>query len=209
MTKSVPDELTGDMPGEDGSEIELTDADILDAMQHIPGYLDISTDDFRSIYHLAHRHALERLFTDVTAGRLMRSPVVPLRSGVTLDIAARALADSGFKGLPVVDEAGGVIGMLTETDFLERLQVGNFLELLLKMLEGSFEFAISCHETTVGVAMTRQVVTVSKDAGSLEILEAFHRHSGRSMPVVDKDGKLLGLLLKKDFLAAYKLKDTQ
>ena len=39
----------------------LTDADILDAMQHIPGYLDISTDDFRVIYHLAWRHAAARL----------------------------------------------------------------------------------------------------------------------------------------------------
>jgi CBS domain-containing membrane protein len=42
-------------------EPELTDVDILDAMQHIPGYLDISTEDFRIIYHLAWRHAVERL----------------------------------------------------------------------------------------------------------------------------------------------------
>jgi len=43
------------------SEIELSDEDILDAMQHIPGYLDISTEDFRIIYHLAWQHALARL----------------------------------------------------------------------------------------------------------------------------------------------------
>jgi CBS domain-containing membrane protein len=42
-------------------EPELTDADILDAMQHIPGYLDISTEDFRVIYHLAWQHAVARL----------------------------------------------------------------------------------------------------------------------------------------------------
>lgn len=42
-------------------EPELSDEDILDAMQHIPGYLDISTEDFRVIYHLAWRHAVERL----------------------------------------------------------------------------------------------------------------------------------------------------
>ena len=42
-------------------EPELTDEDILDAMQHIPGYLDISTEDFRTIYHLAWRHAVARL----------------------------------------------------------------------------------------------------------------------------------------------------
>jgi hypothetical protein len=42
-------------------EPELSDEDILDAMAHIPGYLDISTEDFRVIYHLAWRHAVERL----------------------------------------------------------------------------------------------------------------------------------------------------
>ncbi|MHB1429302.1 MAG: hypothetical protein ACYC5U_03940 [Rhodocyclaceae bacterium] len=47
--------------GLDSDEIELSDEDILDAMQHIPGYLDISTEDFRIIYHLAWQHAMERL----------------------------------------------------------------------------------------------------------------------------------------------------
>lgn len=42
-------------------EPELSDEDILDAMDHIPGYLDISTEDFRVIYHLAWRHAVARL----------------------------------------------------------------------------------------------------------------------------------------------------
>jgi CBS-domain-containing membrane protein len=47
--------------GLDSDEIELSDEDILAAMQRIPGYLDISTEDFRIIYHLAWQHAMERL----------------------------------------------------------------------------------------------------------------------------------------------------
>lgn len=42
-------------------ECELTDEDILEAMRGIPGYIDISTEDFRQIYRLAWRHALQRL----------------------------------------------------------------------------------------------------------------------------------------------------
>ena len=194
--------------GEDTPEIELTDDDILDAMQHIPGYLDITTEDFRSIYHLAHRHALERMFVGVTAGRLMRRAIEPLRPDTTLDLAARSIADSGYKGLPVVDANGYVIGMLTENDYLKRLKAENFLELLLKMLEDSFEFTHRCHETAVSVAMTQPVVTVGQGAGFLEILDAFHQHAGRSMPVTGADGRLIGLLLRKDFFAAYKLKES-
>jgi hypothetical protein len=42
-------------------ELELSDEDILDAMAHISGYIDISTEDFRIIYHLAWKHAVARL----------------------------------------------------------------------------------------------------------------------------------------------------
>ena len=209
MKKSVPNDSKEDFQDENSSEIELTDVDILDAMQHIPGYIDISTEDFRKIYHLAHQHATERLIVDISAGSLMRNPIVPLLQHTMLDIAARTLADSGYKGLPVVDAGRRVIGMLTETDFLRRLRVGNFLELLLNMLEDTFEFAHSWHETPVSAAMTKSVVTISLNAGSQEILEAFHRHKGHSMPVVDIDGKLLGLLLKKDVFAAFKLKESE
>ena len=208
MTQNLPDDLTGVLVGEKSPELELTDDDILDAMQHIPGYLDISTEDFRSIYHLAFRHALERMFVGVTAGRLMRRSIEPLQPDTTLDKAARTLADSGYKGLPVVDANGYVIGMLTETDFLKRLKAGSFLELLLRMLEDSFEFTHRCHETPVSAAMTQPVVTVSQNASFPEIVKAFHRHGGRSMPVTGTDGRLLGLLLKKDFLAACQLKES-
>lgn len=45
------------------TELELTDEDILDAMAHLPGYIDISTEDFRAIYHLAWQHAAARLLS--------------------------------------------------------------------------------------------------------------------------------------------------
>jgi len=190
-------------------EIELTDADILDAMQHIPGYLDISTEDFRTIYHLAHRHAVERLLGNFSAANLMRTGIEPLLGNMPLDEAAKALVRSGYKALPVVDEKGCVIGMLTESDFLRRLKVGTFLELLLSMLDGAFEFKHRCHETPVSAAMTAPAVTVARDAGFGEVIAAFHKHEGRSLPVVESDGRLLGLLLRKDFIAAYHLENIQ
>jgi len=42
-------------------ELELSDEDILDALAHVSGYIDISTEDFRTVYHLAWRHAVARL----------------------------------------------------------------------------------------------------------------------------------------------------
>lgn len=190
-------------------EMELTDGDILDAMQHIPGYLDISTDDFRTIYHLAHRHAVGRLFGNFSAESLMRVGIEPLYPGMHLDEAAKALVRSGYKALPVVDENGRVVGILTENDFLRRLNVETFLQLLLSMLDEAFELKHRCHETPVSEAMTSPAITVGKDAGFAETIAAFHRHDGRSIPVVDNDGRLLGLLLRKDFISAYHLENLQ
>ena len=71
----------------DPPELALSDEDILDAMRQIPGYLDITTQDFRAIYHLAHNHALDRLFRQVCVGALMRTDVRPLHAGIRLDEA--------------------------------------------------------------------------------------------------------------------------
>jgi CBS-domain-containing membrane protein len=198
-----------DSDGDEVPEMELTDGDILDAMQHIPGYLDITTEDFRTIYHLAHRHAVGRVFGNVRAGNLMRLGIDPLLPDIPLDQAAKALVRSGYKGLPVVDATGRVIGMLTESDFLRRLKVDTFLELLLSMLDEAFELKHRCHETPVSEAMTAPAVTLTRDAGFGEIISAFHQHDGRSIPVVDSDGRLLGLLLRKDFFTAYNLENSR
>ena len=195
------DDTAAHTPPGEAQELELADEDILDAMQHIPGYLDITTGDFRELYHLAHRHAIDRLLGGLRAQALMR-PVAALAPGMMLDEAARALVASGVKAMPVTDPEGRVLGMLTETDFLRRLKAGSFLELLLRVLGDIDSFTHRCHETPVSAAMSAPAVTVLADAGFREIAQAFHRHAGRGTPVVDAAGRLAGLLLRKDFLAA-------
>ncbi|MDD5250839.1 MAG: CBS domain-containing protein [Rhodocyclaceae bacterium] len=204
--KSPNDENAAAGSGEqDPPELELCDEDILDAMRHIPGYLDISTEDFRAVYHLAHRHAVERLFGRIRARGLMHAGIPSLAPDMMLDEAARALVRSGYKSLPVVDGQGNVVGMLTETDFLRRLQADQFLELLLRLIDDSCEVTHRCHETPVSAAMTAPAISVGIDAGFREIMAAFRRHPGRSVPVLDEHGRVCGLLLRKDFLAAFSL----
>ena len=200
-----PDAIRSD--DDDVLELDLSDEDILDAMRHIPGYVDISTEDFRIIYHLAHGHALERLFRRVRAGEIMRTDIEPLHPDTRLDEAARSLAEQRRKSLPVVDHDGRVIGMLTETDFLRRLKAKTFLELLLRLVADQGNFTHRCHETPVREAMTAPAVTVGVDTGFREIISAFHTHEGRSMPVVDAQDRLQGLLLRKDFVKTYHLED--
>ena len=181
-------------------ELELSDEDILDAMRRIPGYIDITTSDFREVYRLAQTHALDRHFDSIRAGTLMRIGARPLRPDMRMDEAARTLVEQEMKSLPVVDGAGGVIGVLTESDFLHRLQSDSCLGLLLRLVEDPASFSHRCHETPVAAAMTAPAVTVAEDAGFRQILAAFRAHPGRSMPVTGADGRLRGILLRKDFI---------
>lgn len=189
--------------GNDGvPELELSDDDILDAMRDIPGYLDISTEDFRQVYHIAHRHALGRVFKDLRATQLMCTDIEPLRPDTMLDKAAATMARQGLKGLPVVDDGNRVTGILTETDYLRWLNADTFLELLLRLIGAAEDLDTQCHETPVSKIMTTRVITLGADSSFNTIVGAFHAHEGRGMPVVDSSGKLLGMLLRKDFLGA-------
>jgi hypothetical protein len=43
------------------AELEFSDQDIFEAMRELPDNLDISTEDFRALYHCAYRHAQTRV----------------------------------------------------------------------------------------------------------------------------------------------------
>lgn len=183
-----------------GFGIELTDEDCYDAMQRIPGYLDISLEDFREVYRLALDHATERLLGGVRARDLMAPRPLALSPDLPLDQAVRELAAQRLKGAPVVDGAGRVIGMLSETDLLRRLGAGTCLGLLVRHLDGDAALDRCCHEGRVRDLMTAPAVCIAADAVIQDIATAFRAHPGRRMPVVDAKGRLLGMLARKDLL---------
>jgi CBS domain-containing membrane protein len=183
-------------------ELTLDDADILQAMRLIPGYIDITTDDFRIIYHLAHTQAVARLSRGLSARTLMRTGISPLAPATPLPQAARAFVTQGLKSLPVTDSEGQVLGILTETDVLRALGAGSILELLLHLLEAAGRLDPGCRDWTTQTLMTTPAITVPEEAGLPALLAAFRRHPGRAMPVVDDLERCTGLLLRKDFLTA-------
>lgn len=97
------------------------------------------------------------------------------------------------------------MGILSETDVLRRLGVDTFLGLMLRPSGQQTDGERILREETVGSAMTQPAATVTADADFSSILRAFRSHGGRRLPVVDEEGKLLGLLARKDFIAAYPL----
>ena len=187
--------------------LELDDEDVLDAMRQISGYLDISTEDFRALYRLAHAHARQRLLRGLRAADLMLVGIRPLAPDWSLHDSAESLVEQGLKALPVVAADGNVAGMLTETDFLGCFGERSWLQLLLRLDTASPADIARCRDTRVAAVMSAPAVCIDERARAPEMLSAFRRHAGRSMPVIGTAGRLRGLLLRKVLLHAAHLDD--
>jgi CBS-domain-containing membrane protein len=185
-----------------GPQLELSDEDVYEAMSHLSGYVDITTEDFREIYRLAFDHALGRVLNVVTAGEVMTPDVLTVRPGMPLEAAALAMAERGAKAAPVVDAESRVVGMLSETDLLRHLGADTFARFLVRFAAdpGSVQHAL--RETLVASFMASPAVTVREDAPFSTLLQVFKRTPVSRLPVVDETGVLVGMLTRKDFMSA-------
>ena len=185
--------------------VELSDEDIYDAMSHISGYVDITTEDFRKIYHLAFRHAVESLTSRICARDVMTPGLQAVRPQMALDEAAEIMARQGLKSIPVVDSDNRVVGVLSEADYLKRLGVDTFTGFLIQLLDNPGRICEECHQTTVASVMSTPPVTVPEDANFQTLMQTFKLHPVRRVPVVDGAGKLQGIIARKDFISACRL----
>lgn len=179
---------------------ELTEDDIAGAMRDIAGYLDISPQDFRELYRASATHALARLAGNPMARSLMRTGGPALEPHQYLPEAVSQMASHGVKSAAVVDRTSKVIGILTESDVLRQLKVSSALALLVRLSEEPEAIQQCCSRVRVDAVMTSPAQTLRVDATLREMAAAFHRHGGRSMPVVDIAGRLLGMLARKDLI---------
>lgn len=179
---------------------ELTEEDVAEAMREIPGYLDISPQDFRELYRASATHALARLAGHPMARSLMRVGGPALEPHQYLPEAVRAMAAHRVKSAAVVDRTSKVIGILTETDVLRQLQVSSALGLLARLADEPESIGRCCKGVRVDAVMSTPVHSLRVDATLREMAAAFHRHGGRTMPVVDVSGRLLGILARKDLI---------
>jgi CBS domain-containing membrane protein len=196
----MPDNLT-DFP----AGIELKDEDIYEAMKGIPGYLDITPGDFKELYSLAYRHALERLGREVAAAEIMTIDVVTVAPDTPVAEVAGAMGRRGVSGVPVVDAGQKVVGMISEKDFLTRMGVQNaknFMSLVAGCLKTKGCVALPLKAALAGDIMNSPAVTVTPDTPVKDIARLLTQKSINRVAVTDPDGRLLGLVSRGDIVKA-------
>ena len=136
----------------------------------------------------------------------------PSRRAETLKETAQLLADTGISGMPVVGDDGNVVGVISEADILfkerspERRRGGSFAWLFFPdMIENEAKL----DARTAGEAMSSPAVTIGPNRPVGEAAARMLDESVNRLPVVDEDGKLIGIVTRADLVRAFTRSDSE
>jgi len=114
---------------------------------------------------------------------LMASEVISVHRETSLRDAARLMVEKGISGLPVTDEDGSLVGVISEGDFL-RKEVDRGDLMGRGLLGVLFDNRDSLAEAeTVGEVMAENLFTVSPDATLVEAARTMTTHAVKRLPV--------------------------
>jgi len=182
---------------------EIADEDIFAAMKEISGYLDITPGDFKEVYHLAFRHARERLLRTAKAREIMTRDVAAVRADSPLQEVAELMARRGVSGVPVLDTADRVVGVISEKDFLKSMSSGeitSFMGVVAQCLQEKGCKALGIRRGKAADLMSAPAVTVAEDTRVLEIVKLFKERGINRAPVLDAQDRLAGIVSRGDLL---------
>ncbi len=184
----------------------ISEEDILKAMKDIPGHLDISPGDFQEIFQFAYRHAVARIMDTWKAADIMTIEVHCVELAMDLRQAATFLADKKISGAPVVDGEGKVVGVVSEKDFLARMGVGkaaSFMQIIAHCLNNKGCVTTSLHNHGIGEIATTPAITAGPDMTVGAISTIFIDKRINRLPIVDSDGRPLGIVTRTDLINSY------
>lgn len=140
------------------------------------------------------------------AHQIMTRKVVTVTPEHTVSQAAGLMLQNHISGLPVVDKAGAVIGIVSEGDFLRRSEIGTPRKQnrLLSFIFGhgrEAEDYVREHGRKISEVMTSSPITIGEDSPLSEIASVMERNKIKRVPVVC-DGKLVGIVSRSNLLQA-------
>ncbi len=143
--------------------------------------------------------------TKIVADIMTPNPVV-VEAKTLLNDAIKLLAEGHFSGLPVVDEEGKLVGILSETDLMwqetgvETPPYITFLDSVI-YLKNPARYEKEIHKAlgqTVGDVMSEKPISVKPDQLVREAAKLMHSKDIRRLAVVNEEHKVVGILTRGD-----------
>jgi CBS domain-containing protein len=137
---------------------------------------------------------------------VMVSPVITVKPSASVREVAQIFIDKGISAVPVVDDQGKVVGIVSEGDLLHRQEAGterrrsSWLQLLTGKETLAAEY-VKAHARMVADVMTRDVITAAPDTPLHEIASTLEKRGIKRVPIVSK-GQLVGLVSRANLIQA-------
>src|ERR1700744_1047396 len=140
------------------------------------------------------------------ARQIMTKDVITVTPHTTVEEAARIMLRTHISGLPVLNDAGRLVGMVSESDFLRRSEIGTgrkrpaWLQFFAGPGKAAAEFI---HERgrKVGDVMTQDPITVGEETPLEELVRLMEKNGIRRLPVMSGN-TLKGIVTRANILQA-------
>ena len=141
------------------------------------------------------------------ASDIMATGVITIGSDASINEAIRLMLQHDISGLPVLNAAGKLAGIVTEGDFLRRAETGTVIHRprWLQLLVGTGKLAdeyVRSHGRIVAEVMTGEVAVVGEGTSLSDIVKIMERHRVKRVPVM-RGGEVVGMVTRADLLRAY------
>lgn len=131
------------------------------------------------------------MLEEVKVREWMSSPVMTITLDTPITEAHQIMKDKGIRRLPVVDKHGKLVGIITIGDVREaRPSDASTLSI--------WEMNYLLSKLKVEKVMTKEPFIVNQDAPILDAAQMMLEKKISGIPVVDNDGKLIGILTESD-----------
>jgi CBS domain-containing protein len=143
----------------------------------------------------------------MTVGDVMTTKVLAVVPNTDFRKIAMIFRENRVSACPVIDDAGQVLGVVSEADLLHKAAETEFpvgpIRLQWKLSQKSKATAV-----TAAQLMTSPAVTIHADAPVTTAAKTMQDRSLKRLPVVDEGGKLIGIVSRVDVLSVYERPDS-
>jgi CBS domain-containing protein len=133
-----------------------------------------------------------RDFKSLTAAQFMQDEAYYYHANATGEKLAAAMTMGGFGSVPVLDNERRLIGLVSEFDLLKAIMEGKELS-----------------RVTAAEIMTRNPISLAHTTPAMEIVRLLEEKHLIRVPIVDAEGKLMGVVARRDILEGYLKSTTQ
>ncbi len=140
------------------------------------------------------------------AHEIMTRDVVAVHPETPIHSVAAQMTEKRISGVPVVNQNGKLVGIVSESDLMHRTELGTerkrkwWLSIFGDPNEIAREFA-KTHGLKAQDVMSRPVVSVGEDADLKDVANTLDSQRIKRLPVV-RDGKLVGIITRSDLVRA-------